>query len=179
MTIGAGITSWLGPILLEAGAEQLRKMIGDGAAGRLAGGIVEQIAGKLGIPPTQTSIEQAYREDKSEVIDAVRSVDDHYQALARMEEARAVTMQSQHRLQETELGSGLLARIGRPLNTIFFAVECLALMLAVCWIVVRGIPASLDFNQVAPLLALVVPVLTAQAGVIGWDARQQRLAGAR
>lgn len=176
MTLAGSVASWLGPIMFEAGAGQLKKMLSDGTAGQLLGGVVEQIAGKLGVKPEQKAIEAAYEQRPVEVIQAVQEVDDHYAAI---EEARSTMMQSQHRLQEAELGAGLLARIGRPLNTILFAFECLCLMLAVCWVVVRGIPVNLDFNQVAPLLALVVPVLTAQAGVIGWDARQQRLASER
>lgn len=170
--LGAAAT-WLGPILLEAGADQLKKMLGDGSASKIAGGIVDQIAGKLGVPPNADGILDAYKADPREVIQAVQEVDEHYAAI---ELARSETMRSQHQVQIAELGSGLLARIGRPLNTIFFAGECAGLMISVCIIIVRGIPASLDINSVAPLLAMVVPVLTIQAGIIGWDARQQTLA---
>lgn len=173
MSLAGTAASWLGPILLQAGADQLKRMLNDGTAGQLIGGVIEQIAGKLGVPATQAGIEDAYKNEPIEVIQAVQEVDEHY---SRIEEARSAMMISQHQLQQAELGAGLLARVGRPLNTIFFAFECLALMLAVCFTVVRGIPPNLDFNQVAPLLALVVPVLTAQGGVIGWDARQQSLA---
>lgn len=171
-TLIAGAAKWLGPILLEAGADYLKDMISGDGGGDLAGGVIEQIAGKLGVPAEQKPIEDAFAKRPTDVIQAVQEVDTFW---ADIEKSRSASMQSQHRLAEAELGAGLLARIGRPLNTILFAIECLCLMLAVCWVVMRGIPASLDFNQVAPLLALVVPVLTAQAGVIGWDARQQRL----
>lgn len=178
MSLAGTAASWLGPILLQAGADQLKRMLNDGTAGQLIGGVIEQIAGKLGVQPTQAAIEAAYKVTPTEVIQAVQEVDEHY---SRIEEARSATMISQHQLQQAELGAGLLARVGRPLNMIFFAVECLALMLSVCLVVLRGIPPNLDFNQVAPLLALVVPVLTAQAGLAGWDSRQQSLAarGAR
>lgn len=170
--LGAAAT-WLGPILLEAGADHLKKMLADGSAGKIAGGIIDQIAGRLGVPPTGEAITDAYKADPAEVIQAVQDVDEHY---SRIEEARSATMQSQHQLQQAELGAGLLARIGRPLNTILFGGECAALMISVCIVIVRGIPATLDINSVAPLLAMVVPVLTIQAGIIGWDSRQQSLA---
>lgn len=176
MSLVSSAASWLGPILLQAGADQLKRMLNDGTAGKLIGGVIEQIAGKLGVQPTQASIEQAFKDDPNEVIQAVQEVDEHY---ARIEEARSAMMISQHQLQQAELGAGLFARIGRPLNMICFAVECFALMLSVCFVVLRGIPPNLDFNQVAPLLALVVPVLSAQAGLAGWDSRQQRLAAER
>ena len=172
-TLATGILSWLGPILLEAGADQLKTMLGDGSAGKIAGGVVDQIAGKLGVQPTKASIEQAYKDNPNDVIDAVQQVDQHY---ADIEIARNQTMQSQHQLQQAELGAGLLARIGRPLNTILFGFECASLMASVCIVVVRGIPPDLDINSVSPLLALVMPVVTIQGGVIGWDSRQQSLA---
>ena len=173
MSLVNAAAGWLGPILLEAGASQLKKMLSNGTAGQIAGGVIDQIAGKLGVPATQKDIEQAWRDTPTEVIQAVQEVDDHY---ARVEEARARTMRSQHQLQQAELSAGLLARIGRPLNTILFGAECAALMTAVCVVIIRGIPANLEINSVAPLLALVVPVLTIQAGIIGWDSRQQTLA---
>ena len=62
-----------------------------------------------------------------------------------------------------------MTRIWRPLNAIFFAVECAGMMAAiirVLWMLAGG--GSIDLSGAAVLIGLVIPMLTLQAGVTGY-----------
>ncbi|MBW8635864.1 hypothetical protein K1W69_01610 [Hoeflea sp. WL0058] len=58
----------------------------------------------------------------------------------------------------------LLIRIWRPMNGFLFPVGCLIIVATICVMLLSRIPVD---ASVVPLIGIVVPVITAWAGVVG------------
>ena len=72
----------------------------------------------------------------------------------------------------------LLQRAWRPFNGFLFGIACFSVILTACHVVwTQKVP---DADAIAPILALIGPVITAWAGVVGWIAHRrtaEKLAG--
>lgn len=65
----------------------------------------------------------------------------------------------------------LLQRAWRPFNGFLFGIACFSLIVTVCHVVwAQKVP---DADAIAPILALIGPVITAWAGVVGWIAHRR------
>lgn len=65
----------------------------------------------------------------------------------------------------------LLQRAWRPFNGFLFGIACFCLIVTVCHVVwAQKVP---DADAIAPILALIGPVITAWAGVVGWIAHRR------
>lgn len=64
----------------------------------------------------------------------------------------------------------LLTRVWRPMNGFLFSVGCLIIVAMVCVMLLPKIPVD---ASVLPLIDIVVPVMTAWAGVVSYYVGQR------
>ncbi|AXS39975.1 hypothetical protein [Breoghania sp. L-A4] len=109
----AGIAAQVGAPLI---AGLFRKQLG-GAAGELAGSVVDEIAKGIGVPNTPIAIETAFRENPTDVGEAFRQVD-----VERREDLAAMLAEVNATMRAEQTAPGLLTRIWRPLFGIQFGL---------------------------------------------------------
>lgn len=147
-----------------------------GTAGKMAGNVIERLAGDLGVDPTQAAIEQAYADNPDAVKTVVEKIETDLAALA---EAASKATISYHDLIKGDRDSlSLLNRIWRPLNGVLFGLECAAIVFVVCIKIYVGEVATLQ--ALAPLYGFIGSVLTIHAGVVGvyvWKRTDEKRSG--
>ena len=173
----------LAGIALQLGAGALSNILRGrgGAAGRvaaeLADSAVGMVAEKLGVEPTETAIDAAFRADPVRSANVIAEVDRDLTELAK---AASDATQSYHEVLKADAASkSLLARIWRPLNGIAFAVECLVLITVFCVLMLRGDTSTILSS--AGAFGFIGTILTAQAAVVGvyvWKRSDEKRAGA-
>lgn len=109
----AGIAAQVGAPLI---AGLFRKSLG-GAAGEIAGSIVDSVAGQLGVAPTADAIESAYQAEPERVGEAFRTID-----VERREDLAAMLAEINQTMRAEHNAPGLLTRIWRPLFGIQFGL---------------------------------------------------------
>ncbi|MEO4040238.1 3TM-type holin [Hoeflea sp. CAU 1731] len=157
-------------ILLSVGAPILAGILKakGGKGGAIAGEVLETVAGKLGTDATPQAIEEAYNADPEVFTKTVRTIETDYAAIAR---AGAEAHLAYIELVKADRDSAdLLTRIWRPLNGFLFPVGCLIIVATVCVMLLSRIPVD---ASVLPLIGIVVPVMTAWAGVVGYYVGQR------
>lgn len=173
----------LGPLLGSLGLPVLKSLIENfvpGVPGKVAGVALQAIGDALQTPADAGAIAAAINQDPAAATIALQPIERDYAAeleqLAKIETVRSAAMETQHQLQTVELTApGLTQRIWRPFLGLLFAFECAGVVLTVCLVILRGVHAGLDLGSLAGLLGLVGTVFVSQAGLLGYDVRQERL----
>ncbi len=161
--------SLLATIALQVGAPLLAELFKrkGGAGGKIAGGIVETIAGELNVEPTPKAIKEIYDKNPTLVEPVLHKVEAD---LGVMAEAASKTMMSYHDLLEGDRNSdSFVNRTWRPLVGYSFAFcssAVIAVIVKVLWKLADGV--VIDLTNGVVLIGLVVPVLTLMAGVTGY-----------
>jgi len=159
----------LGAIALKFGLPIVVELLNrkGGKSGAMAGKVVSSIAEGLGVAPREQSIVEKYKAEPRKVETIMRKVETDFAEIAR---ATADATISYHALIAGDRNSSsLVTRIWRPMNALFFGVECLGLMaviIKVVWSLADG--GSIDLTGAGVLVGLVIPMLTLQAGVTGY-----------
>ncbi|MCI5075637.1 3TM-type holin [Oricola sp.] len=160
------------PILTKAGAPILkgiiRRRIG-GKGAEIAAEAIDAVAGRLGTEPTPDAIVEAHKADAQHVETIVRETEADFgeQWLAYLG-VLETDARSEDRLQ----------RLWRPLLAYGFGLAAIMMLATVCIVILRQIPLN---AELAPLLAIVVPIFTYWAGIVGYYVRQrtnEKIAGA-
>ncbi len=157
-------------ILLSVGAPVLAGILKSkgGKGGAIAGDVIEAVADKLGTDATPQAIEDAYRADPEIFTKTVRTIETDYAAIAR---AGAEAHMAYIELVKGDGDSAdILTRIWRPMNGFLFPVGCLIIVATVCVMLLSRIPID---ASLLPLIGIVVPVMTAWAGVVGYYVGQR------
>ena len=157
-------------ILLSVGAPILAGILKSkgGKGGAIAGDVIEAVADKLGTDATPQAIEDAYKADPDTFTQTVRTIETDYAEVAR---AGAEAHMAYIELVKGDRDSAdLLTRIWRPLNGFLFPVGCLIIVATVCVMLLSRIPID---ASLLPLIGIVVPVMTAWAGVVGYYVGQR------
>ncbi|MBW8640471.1 holin family protein [Hoeflea sp. WL0058] len=157
-------------ILLSVGAPILAGILKSkgGKGGAIAGDVIEVVAERLGADATPQAIEEAYKADPEVFTQTVRTIETNYAAIAR---AGAEAHMAYIELANGDRNSAdLLTRVWRPINGFLFPVGCLIIVVTVCVMLLSRI--SVDAS-VLPLIGIVVPVMTAWAGVVGYYVGQR------
>ncbi|WP_417691530.1 hypothetical protein [Roseibium sp.] len=172
----------LAMIALDVGARALSKILRQhgGRAGTIAADVAEaavrQVAGTLGIEPTEEAIAAKYDSEPEAVSDAFKSVE---QDLGPIAQAASEATQSYQRLIKGDRSSpSLLTRIWRPLNGILFALSCLALVLSFCFLMLKGDVQTIANASIA--YGFLGTVLGTWAGVVGvyvWRRSDEKTSG--
>lgn len=156
-------------IALSVGAHALTTVLRDrgGAAGSIVADVAEtaigQIAGTLGIEPTEEAIAARYEENPQAVTEAIVKVDRDLGAIARA--ASEATMSYHDLIKGDRESPSLLNRIWRPLNGILFALACLSLVWSFCWLMLHGDVQTIA--QAAVAYGFLGTVLGTWASVVG------------
>ena len=157
-------------ILLSVGAPILAGILKSkgGKGGAIAGDVIEAVADKLGTDATPQAIEDAYKADPDTFTQTVRTIETDYAEVAR---AGAEAHMAYIELVKGDRDSAdLLTRIWRPLNGFLFPVGCLIIVATVCVMLLSRIPID---ASLLPLIGIVVPVMTAWAGGVGYYVGQR------
>lgn len=124
-----------------------------------ASDVIGTIADRLGIDPTPEAIEDAYDADSGPVVEIIQEINE-----AEIARAFADSTISFHDVLKGDQGGSWIARNWRPLVSIAFGIECLLLIMAVCFAILFDIPIN---SELLPLISLAGTTLTVQAGVVG------------
>lgn len=172
MSVAAAVPILIG-IATDFGLPLLRKALGDRIGSRnteLAEDVIKAVAKRAGVSP----------EELPEVPEKDLLAAAHLAELNDMPDLLSKHFESWHEILKRDQESrDTIARIWRPLNGLAFGLACYTVILTVCIAVLLKIPLKQDLM---PLVGLVVPVITAWAGVVGvyvFQRSREKLAGAQ
>lgn len=158
-------------ILLQFGAPILKDLIEKkvgGIGGRLAGGVIDQLAKDLGTAPTEEAIAEAIEGDpvKAEPIIRKNEAD-----LARIVESTNTAMMSYHGvLRDDSQSDGILARLWRPLFAIVFTVCFGVVVMTACWLLwTRQLSTLQGLGELTTFLTFMFVAGCAVLGVQVWQ----------
>lgn len=155
-------------LALKFGAPFLADLLRSKVPG-VAGKALGKIAERLGTDEDPIAVERAIP-TRPDVFQEVETQDHAYLVDLMREETEQLRIL--HDTMEGERDSkSLLQRAWRPFNGFLFGIACLCLIITVCHVVwAQKVP---DADAIAPILALIGPVITAWAGVVGWIAHRR------
>lgn len=166
----AGIAARVGAPLV---AKMLRDNVG-GMAGEIAGSVVEQVAGQLGVAPTEDAVTAAYRQSPEAFGAALRQVEED-----NAEHWAAMVAQVNETMRAEQTSSSLLQRIWRPVFGLVFSLSfagtILTLMRAIWTSDVAAINA---FASMAGFLIFAFSTGAAVLGVYVWQRSAEKKEGA-
>lgn len=162
----------LGPLAISAGANVVAQVLRTtgGKPGAIAADVIDAVSKKTGIPATPESLGREAVDNPGRLEEALRDVQrENAERLAAILAAEVEMAKFRTEIVKGEqASSSLMQRIWRPLNGVLFGLCCSAVVLTVCIVLLRSTPVRAD---VSPLLALIVPVITGWAGIVGFYAK--------
>ncbi|PCI03863.1 MAG: hypothetical protein COB78_05780 [Hyphomicrobiales bacterium] len=165
-------------IAIKLGAPLLAELFKrkGGSSGKVAGKVIERLAGELGVEPTPAAIEREYANNPKAVSTVFENIETDLGAVA---EAASKATISYHDLIKGDRDSlSLLNRIWRPVNGLLFGLEVATIVFVVCVKIYVGDVETL--GAVKPLYAFLGTILGTHAGVVGvyvWRRTDEKRAG--
>lgn len=169
----------LAPLFVKFGAPILADLVLSRSP-KIVRDVLGSVATKLGIDANPETIaetlEAADPRSEAAVYEAEQQDISYWTRIAEIEAAMHAETQATMRAEHG--ARSVLTRNWRPINGLALAAECFMLIATVCVKLLSGdLP---DLDAYAPLLAIIGPTLTAQAGVVGvytWRRSTEKIAG--
>jgi hypothetical protein len=164
--------------LIAHGAPVLKGIIETaigGVGGRLAGAVIDELAGKLGVPATEEAVADAIAKEPERAGAIVEQVETD---TARIAEAARDQMISYHQvIMQDAKAEGWLASRWRPLFAVVFSICFLMVCVTMCRAVWLGHVEAL--TALAALTGFLIFLFTTGAGVLGvyvWKRSDEKIA---
>lgn len=158
-------------IFINAGAPVLKSIIENsvgGIGGKIAGGVIDEVAKQLGTPPTEEAIVKQFELDPVKSTQIIQSVD---QDMARIVESSTQAMLGyQSVLLEDIKSEGILSRLWRPLFAIVFTLCYAVVIVTICWLMwTRQLGTLTNLTDVTGFMTFAFIAGCAVLGVQIWQ----------